>query len=509
MSNNSANNKRIAKNTVILYFRTIIILFISLYTSRVILNALGVEDFGIYNVVGGMVAMLGVLSNALSSSISRFLTFELGKGDKKRLNTIFCTSVNIQIGISVVVLIVGEILGVWFLNYYMNIPPERMTAANWVLQCSLATFCVNLMIIPYNATIIAHEKMDAFAYISIFEAVLKLVICYAIIISPYDRLIVYALLLLFTALIIRIIYGIYCSKNFEECHYKVIFNRPVLKEMAGFAGWNFFTNSAYVFNTQGVNLLINIFFGVTVNAARGIATQVEHAVMQLVNSFTTALNPQITKNYACGNKEAMVSLVCRGAKFSYFLMFIFALPVLIETEYILSLWLKIVPPHAVNFVRLAIIASMINIVGKTGYTACMATGNIKKYVLWITPITCLVFPLSWIAFEFGGASEMPYIIYAFVYIVNELVRLRMMKELLDFPVLLFVKKVIGKVAVVTVASVSLSLLIPILMEPCVGRMIFSTVVSLSTAIVMVLLLGLTRVERHIVIEYVNKKIKDS
>lgn len=507
MSDNTANNKRIAKNTVILYFRTIIILLISLYTSRVILNALGVEDFGIYNVVGGMVAMLSVISSALSSSISRFLTFELGRGDTQRLNIIFCTSINIQLGISVLVLVIGEILGVWFLNYYMNIPPERMTAANWVLQCSLATFCINLISIPYNATIIAHEKMDAFAYISIFEAVMKLAICYAIIVSSYDRLIVYALLLLSVALIIRIIYGVYCSKKFEECHYRMIFNKPILKEMSGFAGWSFFTNSAYVFNTQGVNLLVNIFFGVTINAARGIATQVEHAVMQLVNSFTTALNPQITKNYASGNRAEMLTLVFSGAKFSYLLLFIIALPVMMETEYILTIWLKIVPAHAVNFVRLAIIASMVNIVGKTGYTASMATGTIRRYVLWVTSVGCLAFPFTWIVFFLGAPSESTYIVFIVVYILVEAVRLWVMKGLLDFPVWRFVYDVVVRILIVTIAAVILPLLVVNGLSESFFRLVLSIIVCVASSIVSIYLLGLTAHEKQLLLNVVKKKLK--
>lgn len=501
------NNKRIAKNTLFLYFRTLVIMLVSLYTSRVILNALGVEDYGIYNVVGGVVAMFNVISGALSSSISRFITFELGKGDLKRTSLIFSTSINIQFGISLIVIFLGEIVGLWFLNYKMNIPLERLDAANWVLQFSLLSFCINLISVPYNACLIAHEKMDTFAYVSILEAILKLAVCFLILISPWDKLIFYAILLVIVALIIRLTYTIYCHRHFEESNYHFVIDRTITKEMAGFAGWNFFTNSAYIFNTQGVNILVNLFFGVTVNAARGIATQVDNAVTQLVNSFTTAMNPQITKSYAAGEKEEMISLVCRGAKFSYFLMFFFALPVLVETEYILTIWLKIVPPHAVNFVRLAIIATMVNIIGKTGYTACMATGKIRKYVLYITPVTCLVFPLSWIGFEMGAPSEIPYILYAVVYIGNEMIRLRMMKELLDFPILRFVKDVINRVVVVTLIAIIVPLYILYFLEPSVTRLILSICVSLTTASFSVLFYGLTTGERHVLVDYLFAKIR--
>lgn len=286
-------------------------MLITLYTSRVILEHLGVDDYGIYNVVGGVVAMFSVISSALSSSISRFITFELGKGDIKRLTTIFSTSVNIQLGLSAIILLIGETVGIWFINNKMNIPADRLVAANWVLQCSLLTFCINLISVPYNSSIIAHEKMSAFAYISIFEATLKLLICYILIISPIDKLILYSLLMLAVALLIRLVYGFYCARNFEECRYHIVDDKKILREMTGFASWSFFPNVAWIFNTQGVNILINLFFGVALNAARGIASQVESAVMMFVRYFTTALNPQITKYYASGEKEQMFLLIMR------------------------------------------------------------------------------------------------------------------------------------------------------------------------------------------------------
>lgn len=503
---NLSDNKRIAKNTIFLYFRTLVILVVSLFTSRVILNALGVENYGIYNVVGGVVAMFTVISGALSNAISRYITFELGKGGAEKLSTVFSTSVNIQYLIALIIFIIGEIVGVWFLNNKMNIPPERMEAANWVLQLSLLTFCINLTNVPYNACIIAHEKMDVFAYVSIFEAVLKLTICYLIVVSLWDKLIFYASLQVCVAIIIRMTYTIYCRKNFEESHYHFLFDKGTMKEMTGFAGWNFFTNSAYVFNTQGVNLLINIFFGVTVNAARGIATQVESAVMQLVNGFTTALNPQITKNYAAGNNDEMVSLVCRGAKFSFYLLFVFALPVVIETEAILTIWLKLVPPHAVNFVRLAIVAALVNIIGKTGITACMATGNIRSYVLWVTSVGLFAFPLIWIAFELGASSEAAYVVFIVVYTAVEAVRLWIMKGLLNFPVGKFIKEVVAKIAVVTITSAIFPFVFTILIEPSLIRTICAIIISLISAVLSIYLFGLTPNERNLIVGMVTSKI---
>ena len=271
MSDTSSANKRIAKNTLLLYVRMLFTMSISLFTSRVILSNLGVEDFGIVNVVGGVVSMFSVLSGSMSSSISRFITFELGAGDKQRLKTVFTTGINIQLGMSVLILLVAELVGVWFLNCKMNIPEERLYAANWVFQFSILSFILGLLSVPYNAAIIAHEKMSAFAYISIIEVTLKLIIVYLLTISPFDRLITYSFLFMMIGVLIRIIYGYYCKKHFEECTYHFVYDKGILKSMTSLAGWNFLGNGAFLLNTQGVNILMNMYFGVAINAARGVA----------------------------------------------------------------------------------------------------------------------------------------------------------------------------------------------------------------------------------------------
>ena len=351
---------------------------VSLFTSRVILNTLGVEDYGIYNVVGGIVTMFSVLSGSLSASISRFITFELGKGDFKRLKTIFSTGVNVQIGLSVLIIAIAEVVGIWFLNTKMNIPPERILAANWVFQCAIFTFVLNLLSVPYNAAIIAHEKMSAFAYISVIEVTLKLIIVYILMASPFDRLGTYAVLLFLVGAVIRFIYGYYCKRHFEECTYHFVIDKPILKEMTGFAGWNFLGNGAYMLNTQGVNILMNLYFGVAVNAARGVATQVDAALKQFVNNFTTAVNPQITKSYAQGDLDYMHKLVCRSAKLSAFLMLFFAVPIILETKTILTLWLKTIPEYATIFLQLTIISSFVDtVLANSLVTSMFATGNIK------------------------------------------------------------------------------------------------------------------------------------
>ena len=496
MANTSANNKRIAKNTLLLYVRTLFIMLVTLYTSRVVLNTLGVSDYGIYNVVGGVVAMFSVISSSLSSSISRFITCELGHGDSDRLKRVFSTSVNIQIGISLVILILAEAFGVWFLNTKMNIPAERMTAANWVLQCSLLSFIINLISVPYNACIIAHERMSAFAYISILEAVLKLVVVYMLLISPYDKLSTYAVLLVVVALLVRLTYGQYCRCHFEESRYKFVYDKPLVKEMTNFAGWSFFGNSAYMLNVQGVDMLINIFFGVTLNAARGVATQVQNAIMQFVNNFTVAVNPQITKSYASGDREYMDRLVCRGARFSYFLLFLFVVPIVCEADYILLLWLKTVPDHAPFFLRLTLFGALMTLLGNSMLTAISATGHIKRYQLWVTVVGSLVFPLTWLAFSLGFPPATTYVIYIIVYFLLVFVRLYVAKGLLHFPVRLYLSDVMLRITVVSGISFISPLLVVYNVEGGFLRLCVTCLVSLVSTALAIYLLGLQKGERR-------------
>lgn len=495
MTNTSINNKRIAKNTLLLYVRTLFIMAVTLYTSRVVLNTLGVEDYGIYNVVGGVVMMFSVISGSLSSSISRFITYELGHGDFDRLKRIFITSINIQVGISLVILVLAETFGVWFLNTKMNIPSERMGAANWVLQCSLISFVINLISVPYNACIIAHEKMSAFAYISILEAVLKLAVVYMLIISPYDKLATYAVLLAVVALLIRLTYGQYCKRHFEESRYSFVYDRPLMKEMTGFAGWSFFGNSAYMLNTQGVDMLINIFFGVTLNAAKGVATQVQNAVMQFVNNFTVAVNPQITKSYAAGEMEYMYRLVCRGAKYSYFLLLIFVVPIVCEADYILKLWLRIVPEQAPTFLRLTLFGALAMGMGNTLYTSVFATGNIRKYQLWVTVVGCLVFPLTWVAFKIGLPASTSYAIFILVYYALVFVRLFIAKELLDIPVGPYIKEVVIRTLAVSAIAFIFPISIVYSMQPGFLRLVITCLIGFLSVTASIYMLGLGKSER--------------
>lgn len=502
----SSNNKRIAKNTLVLYVRMLFLMVVSLYTSRVVLNALGVEDYGIYSVVGGFVATFSVLTGSLSASISRFLTFELGKGESKKLNTIFSTSVIIQIGLSVIILVVAETIGLWFLNNKMVISEGRLIAANWCFQLSVVTFIINLISIPYNAAIIAHEKMSAFAYISIFEGISKLVIAWLIVLSPVDRLIYYAFLMALVALFVRIIYTWYCKRHFAECNFRFVYENTLLKQMLGFAGWNFIGGSAGVLRTQGLSVLINLFFGAVVNAARGISVQVNVAVASFASNFMTAINPQITKSYATGDTDYLNKLLFKGARLSFYLLLFLSLPILIETETILSLWLKIVPEHTIGFVRLTLLFSMCEAFSGPLITAMLATGDIKRYQIIVGGTNLLNIPLSYFLLKWIGFDDFPEItmvVAIFLSIVCLIQRLIMLREMINLNAKSFVIDVILKVFVVSLLSVALPVVLHQMMLISVAASIFNIVICLLYSFFIIFYVGCDKGERAFVITKVK------
>ena len=504
MTNTAENNKRIAKNTLLLYFRMLFMMVVSLYTSRVVLNTLGIEDYGIYNVVGGIVTMFSILSGSLSTAISRFITFELGKGNLNQLTKIFSASVTIQLLLSFFIIILIESIGVWFLNTRMTIPMDRLTAANWVLQFSIATFVINLISVPYNAMIIAHEKMSAFAYISILEAIGKLAIAFLISIASTDKLIFYSILMCLVSLLIRFCYGYYCKKHFEECHYKFILDKQLLRNMFSFAGWNFFGAGSALLMTQGVNILINIFFGVTLNAARGIANQVDSTVQQFVNNFTTALNPQITKSYASNNLEYMHKLVCIGSKYSFFLTWLFALPLLLETDIILTIWLKTVPEYASSFLRLTLYISLISVISNTLVTSMLATGNIKRYQIIVGGLGMCIFPFTYIAYINGLPVESAYIIHIIIFIIQLICRLYLLKKMIRLRIIYFWNQTLVKDVKVVIISSILPLLLFFIIPQSLIRFIILLVISMISTGTSIYFLGMAKDERIIIKQYIKK-----
>lgn len=499
----SENSKRIAKNTLALYFRMFLLMAIGLYTSRVVLNALGETDFGIYGAVGGIVSMCSLLSGSLASAISRFLTVEIGKNDVARLREVFSMSIIVILLLAAVVFVIAEPSGVLYVGNVMNLPPERVEAARWVFQFSLLTFLVNLLSVPYNATIIAHEKMSAYAYISILEGVLNLTVALLIMHSTFDRLKYFSVLMFLSAVVVRFTYAAYC-RRFDECGHKLRWNKRIFRQMLSFAGWSFLGNGAYMLNTQGVNQLLNVFFGVSLNAAREVMSKVETSVNRFVTNFITAINPQIMKSYAAGNYEYMYHLVCRGAKYSYFLLWILVLPLVLETPAILRLWLKNVPEYSVVFVRLSLATALCNTLGHTFLAAVNATGNVGRYQTWVTIVGGLVFPLSLVAFKLGCEPQTAFYIYFLVYFVLIFVRLVIVSGHIGMPKSLFVKEVFMRIIPVTLLSAAVPSILVCGMSPSVWRVLIVSLVSVCSVAVTVYFTGLTDGEKAFVI----RKIKN-
>ena len=477
---------------------------VSLYTSRVVLNALGVEDFGIYNVVGGVVAMFSMLSGSLSSAITRFITYELGTGNQDNLKKIFSSAVTIQIGLAVLIIMLAEAVGVWFLNVKMNIPDARMVAANWVFQFSILTFAVNLISVPYNASIIAHERMSAFAYISILEAIGKLAIAFLIVISPIDKLIFYAILMWTVALIVRFAYGAYCKKHFEECTYHFIFDKDLLKRMFGFAGWNFIGAASAVLRDQGGNVVINLFCGPAVNAARGIAFQVNNAISGFVTNFMTALNPQITKSYAAGDREYMMTLIFQGARLSFYMLLLLSLPVLVNTHYILGLWLKIVPDHAVLFVQLVLVFAMSESISNPLITAMLATGKIRNYQIVVGGLQLMNLPVSYILLRMGMFPEIVIIVTIVISQCCLAARLLILRGMIGLSIRKYLKNVYINVLSVTVTAAILPLLLTNILKESFPNFILSSLVALACTGITIYCIGCNKTERKFLLDKLYK-----
>ena len=471
------NTRRIAKNTALLYIRMLVMMVISFITTRVMLKALGVDNYGINNVVGGLVSMFSMLSASLSGAVSRFFTFGLGKGDMKHLRVVFSTSINIHIVLAIIVLIAIETAGVWFLNHRMVIAPDRLGAANWVLQCSTIIFAINLLSVPYRAAIIAHERMSAFAYLTIFEATAKLLIVCAIYFYGGDKLKLLAMLNIIPAIISQVIYWRYCKRNFIECRYQYVYDKKLFGEIFSFAGWSFIGNTAGVMKNEGVNVVINTFFGASINAARGIAMQVNGMVMQFISNFTMALNPQIIKDYAAGQLERMHKLMFQGTKLSYYIFMILSIPVIFEIETFLQVWLDEVPAHTVLFTRLVLVLSLAEIVSHTLITAQTATGKIKVYQIVVGGILLLNLPISYLLLRWGWFPEVTVIVAIIVSQLCLVARLCFLRKMIDLPVRRFIVEVYCNVIVVTAISLIVPAICYVLMPSGIVR--FFTLCSLS------------------------------
>ena len=508
MPNNSATTKRIAKNTLMLYFRMFITTIVGLYTSRVVLNTLGVTDFGIYNVVGSIITMATFLNSAMVAASQRFLSFELGRGDSDRLKRVFCTSVNIHASICLFAFVLAETVGLWFVNTKLVIPEDRMVAANWVYQASILTFIINVMSVPYNSAIVAHEKMSAFAYISILDVTLKLLIVYLLVIIPFDKLIIYSILMVCVVVLIRLCYTVYCKCHFQECTYKLMMDWPLFKEMFSFAGWSVIGNLGFTFKDQLSNVILNLFFGTTVNAARGIGMQVTNHVKTFANSFTMALNPQITKQYAVGNLEASRKLVYAGSRYTFYLLTIISIPVIINIDYILKLWLGIVPEYTNLFVIFSIIIALIYALSECVTKAIQATGRIKWFQIGISIIMLAELPIAWLLMELGYP---PYAVMwpaLLTYTVAVFFRFWLIHSYVEgYRFSDYFVQVILRCLLVFIVSFVCCYFASVDLAESFMALVISTSLSLVITSIVVMALGMHQSERKLILTKVLKRIK--
>lgn len=506
MFTTSENNKRIAKNTLLLYFRMLLTMAVSLYTSRVILSILGIEDFGIFNVVGGVIAMLGFLNSSLSGASSRFITYELGKGDDRNMKKMFSTILCIHFIIAIIILVIGETIGLWFVYNKLVIPTERMTAALWVYHCSILTAIISIISVPYNSLIIAHEKMNAFAYISVVEVIMKLLIVLMLVLFPFDKLIVYAILYLSVQFMIRMIYNQYCTRNFVESRTMPSYHPKQMKEIFVYASWTMNGYLAIVGYTQGINILLNLFFGPIVNAARGIAVQVEHAAIMFVNNFQLAAKPQIIKSYASNNLEYMHTLIVASSKYGFYLMLLISFPVLLCVDPILNIWLGTVPDYTANFVRIMLLTGLLQPLKNGMINGIHATGDIRKFQIFEGTSLLTVLPISYILLKIWHITpEMVMITYLCVELITQgiriwivLLKIRMKYEdyfkKVIFPILLPLMSMLFVLYYVNNVGTSISF----------WRIIVYAICSLLYMIISILFLGLNSSERSILFHYMKK-----
>lgn len=478
-NSHSSDNRRIAKNTLLLYFRMVIMMGVSLYTSRVVLNTLGVTDYGIYNVVGGVVATFGFLMTSLSTATQRFITYALGKGDTQHLQQIFNTSINVHVILSVLISVLAETIGLWFFYNEMKIPEERMNAAFWVLQLSVLSAIVTILSVPYNAIIIAYEKMSAFAYISLIEVFLKLLIVYFLLIIPFDHLIVYAFLMVLVQIMVRFCYTFYCKRKFQAARYTLYWNWNQVKEMLSFAGWVSISYFSFMLFGQGLNMLLNVFFGPVINAARAIAMQVQTALNQFVINIQSAINPQIVKSYAGHNYDYCLSLVDRSTRFSFFMTLILVSPIILESDLILKIWLKTVPEYTSMFLNLTLVLSLICTFSSSLLILNDATGKVRNFEVITGIFISMILPISYVCLKIGFPCWSVVIVNIVIEFSVFFLRMYLLNKITSFPIVFFIKKVVLKCFFVTLVSLP----IPIFLRLCLSKSFpCAVVICLSASI---------------------------
>lgn len=507
MTDNSADNKRIAKNTLMLYVRMFLTMAVALYTSRVVLQQLGVEDYGIYSVVAGFVSMFSFVNSALTNATQRFLTFAIGQRRENEIRKTLCMSINIHVLISILFVVLAEAFGVWFLNHKMTIPTDRIIASNVVFQASVIATVALIMSTPYNAYIVAEERMSAFAWISVLDVSLKLLIVYLLKILPYDNLIIYSVLVLIVQLVLRQIYAVYCSKNFKYTKYHFLFDKELFKKMMAFSGWSLFGNLASAFSGQGVNVILNLFCGPIVNAARGICNQVSNAVVGFTSNLLMAINPQITKSYSVNDKDRMFSLIFKGAKFSFYLTLILALPLFWTADSILHLWLVEVPEYTVIFVKITLMNLILGTITGPFVTAAQATGDIKLYQIVVGGILLLVVPFSYVFMALFKNPIWVYVVDFSVGIMAHFARIFMMKKMVNLSMVAYSKRVIIPTLSVFAVSIILSWVIYVQFDNSLFSVVLMFLVSILIVALSISTIGLNNSERRYIYYFLRSKIK--
>lgn len=481
---------------------------VGLYTSRVILNTLGVEDFGVYNIVGSIVTLFGFFNSAMSSATQRFLSFDIGKGDDVQLSKTFNATLTIHYLIAIIVLILAETIGLWFLNYKLNIPAERMEAANWVYQFSVLTFLFGIIQVPYNALIIAHERMNIYAYVSIFEVVAKLVVVYLLLFIDFDKLMLYAVLLFVVAFLVRMIEKWYCKKHFRESKYQFEYDKDYFKKLMSYSGWNLFGNIAAIARSQGNNILLNLMYGTVLNAAYGITSQLQQTVLSFVNNFQMALNPQIIKKYASGEKVSSIKLMMQSSKFSFYLMFLLVFPILMNTKYVLELWLKNLPTYTVEFVQLSLIAVLIDTLSNPLMTGLQATGEIKRYQMIVGGLLFMNLPISYVLLTLYNSAQLIYVTMIVISFVALFFRLYFLHKTMKFSFVGYLNEVILRIIGIVGINVFISLF-------CIKNFVFSNnlltnflLESLFCLIIIVSsvsVLGFNKSEKNLVLTFLSNR----
>lgn len=499
----SDNNKRIAKNTLLLYFRMFFIMLVTLYTSRVVLSVLGVQDFGIYNIVGGITVMFSFFNTALTSATQRFLSFELGKKNTDGFRTIINVSFIVYVILSIVIFLLGETIGMWFLTNKMEIPSDKISDAVWVLHFSLLAFIFGMIRTPYNACIIAYERMSFYAIISIIEVLLRLLIVYLLLLSTNNKLIVYSVLTAVVVGIVTFLYVIYNVIIFKEARPRKEKDFSVLRKLLGFSGWSVLGSFATVSANQGVNIVMNMFFGVSVNAAMGISHQISQAVNQFVSNFQIAFNPQITKNYASGNNQYLLSLIEHSGKLSFFLMSIISLPIVVGIDIVLDIWLTVVPEYTEMFCQLIVISYLIDTFSAPLYMTVQATGKIKAYQICVSILFLMNILLSYAIFSIGFSPQFALVVRILISILLLAYRLFFIHKSVEIPMKNYVINGILKPLCLVASIFTLSMFVYTQNEGYLYKLLVLLFIMLI-AILLIYLIGLSSNERKFINEFIFK-----